>query len=84
MSIFLPFSLPALVPDQPRPNSAGREAGTGWSQALAGFPAPSPHRDPHRTQGAARPIPISAMAVGEDEEGPAFFQASVQPAVGDV
>lgn len=29
MSIFLPFSLPTLVPDQPHPNQAGRKADTG-------------------------------------------------------
>lgn len=29
MSIFLPFSLPTLVPDQPHPNQAGWKAGTG-------------------------------------------------------
>ena len=33
---------------------------------------------PHHAQGAAQPIPMSAMAVGEDEEGPAFFQPFVQ------
>lgn len=67
-----------------RPASSQPSRLEGWHRSGSPDPQEGSHRDPPHAQGAAQPIPISTMAAGEDEEGPAFFQAFLQPAVGDV